>query len=107
LGRGSVRRMCRATPACSALPTGPHRWPIRVLDRHLDDIVRIRKELAQAGYDAGARPSGPTCAGPTAGSRCLATHTALGDHVGFYGPAQSAICDFVATIASCNRRNPG
>lgn len=32
----------------------PHRSPTRITDRYEDDIVAIRKELTDAGYDAGA-----------------------------------------------------
>ena len=32
----------------------PHRSPTKVADRFEDEIVRIRKQLTEAGYDAGA-----------------------------------------------------
>src|ERR1035441_574492 len=36
----------------------PHRSPTKVADRYEDEIVRIRKELTEAGYDAGAETIG-------------------------------------------------
>ena len=36
----------------------PHRSPTKVADRYEDEIVRIRKELTEAGFDAGAETIG-------------------------------------------------
>jgi transposase-like protein len=47
----------------------PHRSPTKLSDLYEDEIVRRRKELTEAGYDAGPRRSRSTYVGRIAGPR--------------------------------------
>ncbi len=47
----------------------PHRSPAKLSDLYEDEIVRLRKELIEAGYDAGAETMGSICVERTVGAR--------------------------------------
>ena len=60
----------------------PHRSPSKIAGRFEDEIVRIRKELTESGFDAGAETIGPPAQGAPKGQGALG----LDDLAGAQGP---------------------